>query len=69
MRKKDDEIASLQEDIKKLQESAAGNSAAEGDNNITWTDNLGYSHDDSGGNDAADGNSLTLLSQHFAKMV
>jgi hypothetical protein len=69
MKKKDAGIASLQEDIKKLQEAAAGNSAAEGDNNIARTANLGYSHDDSGETDAADGKPLMLLSQHFAKMV
>ena len=68
MRKKDDEITSLQEDIKKLQESAAGNSAAEGDSNIAWTANLGYFNDDIGETDGADGTPLMLLSQHFAKM-
>ena len=69
MKKKDAKIASLQEDIKKLQEAAAGNLATEGDNNIAWTANLEYSHDDSRETDAADGNPLVLLSQHFAKMV
>ena len=69
MKRKDAKIASLQEDIKKLQEAAAGNSSAEGDNNIARTANLGYSQDDSGETDTANGNPLTLLSQHFAKMV
>ena len=67
MKKKDAGIASLQEDIKKLQEAAAGNSAAEGDNNIARTANLEYSHDDSGETDGADGTSLMLLSQHFVR--
>ena len=68
MKKKDVEIASLQENIKKLQEAAAGNLAAEGDNNIARTANLGYSHDGSGETDEADGTPLVFLSQHFAKM-
>ena len=68
-KKKDAKIASLKEDIKKVQEAAAGNLAAEGDNNIAWTANLGYSQDDSREADAAKDNTLTLLSQHFAKMI
>ena len=68
MKKKGAKIASLQKDIKKLQEAAAGNSAAEGDNNIDLTANLGYSHDGSGETDGADDTPLVLLSQHFAKM-
>ena len=62
MKKKGAKIVSLQEGIKKLQEAAADNSAAEGDNNIAWTANLKYSHDCSGGTDAAGGNPPTLLS-------
>ena len=66
-KKKGAEIASLQEDIKKLQEAAAGNLVAEGDNNIAQTANLEYSHDYSGETNFTNGNPLLLLSQHFGK--
>ena len=64
-KKKGAEIASLQEDIKKLQEAAAGNLAAEGDNNIAQTANLEYSHDYSRETNFTNDNPLLLLSQYF----